>query len=130
MAFNEQLYRAAYAAIDNLITNGLPAPNGVVYTTALDYYNGYGKFQSGQEGFFTGSSDRDTITGSGAEVNGEGGLDVDLYGIDYNINIIATAKAVKTPGAKHFRWHLVNNQTGRVVCGYDFSTQTNIAQLG
>lgn len=87
MAFNEQLYRAAYATIDNLIPNGLPAPNGVVYSTALDYYNGYGKFKSGQEGFFTGSSSRDTITGSGAQVNGKGGLDVDLYGIDYSINI-------------------------------------------
>jgi hypothetical protein len=97
MAFNEQLYRAAYTAIDNLITNGLPAPNGVVYTTALDYYNGYGKFQNGQEGFFTGSSGRDTITGSGAEVNGEGGLDVDLYGIDYNINITSPTSVDITP---------------------------------
>jgi hypothetical protein len=92
MTFNETLYRAAYAAIDNLIANGLPAPDGVVYTSALDYYNGYGKNQSGQEGFFTGSSGNDTITGSGSEVNGYGGIDVDLYGIGYTItNVTATS---------------------------------------
>jgi hypothetical protein len=92
MTFNEALYKAAYAAIDNLIANGLPAPDGVVYTSALNYYNGYGKNQSGQEGFFTGSSSNNTISGSGTEVNGNGGIDVDLYGIGYTItNVTATS---------------------------------------
>gem|GEM_PF-2868532 len=87
-AFNEELYRAGYASVDNLLTNGLPAPDGVVYTTALDYYNGYGKFQSGLEGFFTGDSGNNFISGSGPEVQGYGGVDVDLYGIGYTVNIL------------------------------------------
>jgi hypothetical protein len=97
MSFNEQLYRAAYVNVDNLITNGLPAPNGVIYTTALDFYNEYGKFQSGLEGFFTGSSGNDLVTGSGVEVNGNGGLDVDLYGVDFNISIVDSITVNITP---------------------------------
>ena len=41
---------------------------------------------------------------------------------------IATAKAVRTPSARHPQWHLVNNQTAPVFCGFDSSTKTNIAQ--
>ena len=41
---------------------------------------------------------------------------------------IATAKAIRTHSAKHSQWHLVNNQTAPVVCGFDSSTKTNIAQ--
>ena len=42
--------------------------------------------------------------------------------------IIATAKAVRTQGARHPQLHLVNNQTVRVVCGFDSLTKTSIAQ--
>jgi WD40 repeat protein len=41
---------------------------------------------------------------------------------------IATAKAVRTQSARHPQWHLVNNQTAPVVCGFDSSTKTSIAQ--
>ncbi len=34
--------------------------------------------------------------------------------------IIATAKAVRTLGVEHTQWHLVDNQTGRVACEFDF----------
>ncbi|ELR98313.1 hypothetical protein [Gloeocapsa sp. PCC 73106] len=96
--FNETLYRAAYAYVDDLITNGLSAPDGVVYTTALDFYNGYGKFQPGLEGFFTSTSNgNDFVSASGPEVNGNGGVDVDLYGIGYDINIIGPTSFEITP---------------------------------
>jgi hypothetical protein len=97
MAFNSTIYRAAYATVDNQITNGLPAPNGVVYTNALDYYNGYGKTVPSLEGFFTGSKGNDTVTGSGAEVNGNGGVDVDLYGIDFTITDVTPTSVRITP---------------------------------
>lgn len=41
---------------------------------------------------------------------------------------IATAKAVKTQSARHPQWHLVNNQSAPVFCGFDFLTKTNIVQ--
>jgi glutamate/tyrosine decarboxylase-like PLP-dependent enzyme len=41
---------------------------------------------------------------------------------------IATAKAVRTQSARHPQSHLVNNQSERVVCGFDSLTKTSIAQ--
>ena len=41
---------------------------------------------------------------------------------------IATAKALKTQNARHPQWHLVNNRTDPVFCGFDFLTKTSIFQ--
>ena len=41
---------------------------------------------------------------------------------------IATAKAVRTQNVRRVQWHLVNNQTDLVFCGFDFSAKTSISQ--
>ena len=41
---------------------------------------------------------------------------------------IAIAKAVRTRNVRYAQWHLVNNRSGLVFCGFDFLTKTNISQ--
>jgi hypothetical protein len=41
---------------------------------------------------------------------------------------IATAKAVRMQNVRRVQWHLVNNQTPLVFCGFDFLTKTSISQ--
>jgi hypothetical protein len=48
-----------------------------------------------------------------------------IYGVD---EFIATAKAVRTQNVRRAQWHLVNNQTALVFCGFDFLTKTSISQ--
>jgi hypothetical protein len=43
-------------------------------------------------------------------------------------NGIATAKAVRMQNVRRVQWHLVNNQTPLVFCGFDFLTKTSISQ--
>jgi hypothetical protein len=45
-----------------------------------------------------------------------------------SLDDIATAKTVRTHSVRHPQWHLVNNQTDPVFCGFDSSTKTSIAQ--
>jgi Ca2+-binding RTX toxin-like protein len=73
MAFNEDLYLAETPAAREAIANGL-------YKTGLEYYLAVGRFQSGQEGFFEGTSGNDVVVGvSGAE-NHIGGVATNVEG--------------------------------------------------
>jgi hypothetical protein len=65
--FNEGMYLAFYNDIDALVPS--------TYATGLDHYNAVGQFLGAnkKEGFFTGTSGNDTVTGFGD--------DMDLYGV-------------------------------------------------
>ena len=83
-------------------------------------------FNTGQKGFtFTGEAKFPIET---TQVDIVVAIDTYARTFGGQIAIIATAKAVRTHSVRHPQWHLVNNQTDPVFCGFDSSTKTSIAQ--
>jgi Ca2+-binding RTX toxin-like protein len=83
--FNEQLYLATFPDLVGKVKSG-------EYTSGLDYYTKVGQFEGDDltEGFFTGTSGNDTVSGFGA--------DKDLYGIGYKeITIAEDGTVTLTP---------------------------------